>query len=62
MLTFTSGALFAQSTDTIPKKTEITKKDTVLLMNNVSTNSLLKIISKDNPEMMQEQTAKRLLF
>ena len=57
MLTFTSGALFAQSTDTIPKKTDTTKKDTVSLLNNVRTNSLLKTISKDNPGMMQDQTA-----
>lgn len=56
MLTFTSGALFAQNTDTIPKKTDTTKKDTVSLMNNVRTNSILKTISNDNPQMMQEQT------
>lgn len=56
MLTFTTGALFAQSTDTIPKKTDTTKKDTTALLNNIRANSLLKTISKDNAEIMHEQT------
>ena len=56
MLTFTSCALFAQSTDTIPTKTDTTKKDTVALLSNARMNATLKNISKENAEIVNGQT------